>query len=108
MTDSWIKVADAGKVAGGRPLPVYPLGLGLLLMRGADDAVYAIANRCPHMACPLEAGVLDGYVLTCPCHDWRFDVRTGAFLDAPEITVPTYRVRLDDGAVYVDLEEAAT
>ena len=106
MTDSWIEVADVGKLADGRPLPVYPMGLGLLLVRGADEAVYAIANRCAHMACPLEAGHLDGYVLTCPCHDWRFDVRTGAFLDAPEIIVPTYRVRLDGGTVYVDLGEA--
>jgi len=106
VTDSWIKVADAGKLADGRPLPVYPLGLGLLLVRVDDAAVYAIANRCAHMACPLEAGDLDGYVLTCPCHDWRFDVRTGAFVDAPEIAVPTYRVRLEDDAVYVDVREA--
>jgi len=106
VTDTWIKVADAGRLAIGRPLPVYPNGLGLLLVRTADDAVYAIANRCAHMACPLEAGDQQDHVLTCPCHDWRFDVRTGAFVDAPEIAVPTYPVRLDDGAVYVDLMEA--
>ena len=107
MTDTWIKAADAGKLAADRPLPVYPRGLGLLLVR-AGDAVYAIANRCAHMGCPFEAGDLDGYVITCPCHDWRFDVRTGAMIEAPEITVPTYPVRLDDGAVYVDLREALT
>ena len=107
MTDAWIKVADTAKLDDSRPLPTYPKGLGLLLVR-ADDAVYAIANRCPHMACPLEAGDLDGHILACPCHDWRFDVRTGVFVDAPEITVPTYPVRIEDGAVYVDLGEALT
>jgi len=29
-------------------------------------------------------------VITCPCHDWRFDVRTGEFLDAPEVRLAVY------------------
>ena len=33
---------------------------------------------------------------------------TGAFVDAPEIAIPTYPVRVDDGAVLVDLAEALT
>ena len=105
MTDTWIKVAESGRLAAGRPLPVYPQGLALLLVR-VDDVVYAIANRCAHMACPLEAGPLDGHLLTCPCHDWRFDVRTGVSADAPEIFIATYPARTNDGVIYVDLAEA--
>jgi 3-phenylpropionate/trans-cinnamate dioxygenase ferredoxin subunit len=55
------------------------------------------------MACPLEAGACDGFVITCPCHDWRFDVRTGAFVEAPEISIPTYPVRVAGGEVFVEL-----
>ena len=100
MTDTWIKVASEGAVPERGVLPVYPLGLGLLLVK-AGGAVYAIANRCAHMACPLESGARDGFVITCPCHDWRFDVRTGAFVEAPEITIPTYPVRVEGGEVFV-------
>ena len=102
MPDSWVKVADEGALADGRALPVYPRGLGLLLVK-AGGAVYAIANRCAHMGCPLEAGACDEFIVTCPCHDWRFDVRSGAFVTAPEITIPTYPVRVTSGEVFVQL-----
>jgi 3-phenylpropionate/trans-cinnamate dioxygenase ferredoxin subunit len=102
LADSWIKVADEGAVPDGGTLPVYPRGLGLLLVK-AGESIYAVANRCAHMACPLEAGAYDSFVITCPCHDWRFDVRTGAFVEAPEISIPTYRVRVADGEVFVEL-----
>jgi 3-phenylpropionate/trans-cinnamate dioxygenase ferredoxin subunit len=42
------------------------------------------------MACPLLLGTLDGHTLTCACHDWRFDIRTGRFLSAPELGLATY------------------
>jgi 3-phenylpropionate/trans-cinnamate dioxygenase ferredoxin subunit len=102
VTDTWIKVADEGAVPDGRVLPVYPRGLGLLLVK-ADGAIYAVVNRCAHMACPLEAGAYDSFVITCPCHDWRFDVRTGALVEAPEISIATYPVRVAGGEVFVEL-----
>jgi 3-phenylpropionate/trans-cinnamate dioxygenase ferredoxin subunit len=83
-------------------LAVYPRGVAVLLVPRGDELL-AIANRCVHMACPLEAGRLDGDAITCPCHDWRFDVRTGQFLDAPELRIPTYAVRLDGEDVLVEL-----
>ena len=102
----WIKVADESKLTEGATLPAYPRGVGVLLAK-VDGVPYAITNRCAHMACSLEAGALDAFVLTCPCHDWRFDVRSGAFVDAPEIRVATYPVRIDDGDVLVDLDGGA-
>lgn len=102
MTDTWIKVADEGAVPDGGVMAVYPRGLGVLLVK-AGGALYAIANRCAHMACPLEAGACDAFLITCPCHDWRFDVRTGAFVEAPEISIPTYPVRVAGGEVFVEL-----
>jgi 3-phenylpropionate/trans-cinnamate dioxygenase ferredoxin subunit len=102
VADSWIKVADEGALPDGRPLAAYPRGLGLLLVKIGGD-IYAIANRCAHMACPLEGGACEAFIITCPCHDWRFDVRTGAFVEAPEISIPTYPVRVTDGEVFVEL-----
>lgn len=102
MPDSWVKVADEGALADGRALPVYPRGLGLLLVK-AGGGIYAVANRCAHMGCPLEAGACDAFIITCPCHDWGFDVRSGAFVTAPEITIPTYPVRVTSGEVFVQL-----
>jgi len=86
----------------GRPSAVFPLGLPVLLIRlGAE--VFALENRCAHMGCPLTAGKLDGYILRCPCHDWRFDVRDGRFIDAPELAVRTYPTGIKDGRIFVRL-----
>ncbi len=102
---SWVATVDDAKVREGVPVAVYPKGLAVLVIR-CDGELFAIANKCAHMACPLEAGALDGYTITCPCHDWRFDIRDGEFLDAPELKVPTYAVKVEDGKVLVRVEEA--
>jgi nitrite reductase/ring-hydroxylating ferredoxin subunit len=106
VADPWIPVTDDAKVKEGVPLAVYPRGLNVLLVR-VDGAVHAIANRCAHMACPLEGGRLEGHVLTCPCHDWGFDVRSGAFVAAEEITIATYPTRVVDDKLEIDLGGAA-
>ena len=80
----------------------YPLGVNVLLAR-VGGVVYAVSGKCAHMACPLFTGKLDGYTITCPCHDWRFDVRSGRFLDAPELGLTVYPTKTDTGKVFVSL-----
>lgn len=99
----WVSTIDAGKVHEGACVPVYPKGLSVLVVR-VDGDLYAVANKCAHMACPLEGGQLEGGVITCPCHDWRFDVRTGRFLDAPELGIDTFATRIEDGKVLIQLK----
>ena len=51
---------------------------------------------------PTTAELAAG-VITCPCHDWRFDVRTGEFLDAPEVRLAVYPVRSENGKLFINL-----
>jgi nitrite reductase/ring-hydroxylating ferredoxin subunit len=101
----WVPTIDDGKVRDGTYLPVYPKGVAVLLVRTGGE-VFAVANKCAHMACPLEGGSLEGGVLTCPCHDWRFDVRSGRFLDAPELGIGTFATKVENGKILVQLEGA--
>jgi nitrite reductase/ring-hydroxylating ferredoxin subunit len=100
----WVEVADDEKVADGDYLAVYPKGVAVLLMR-IDGALHAVANKCAHMACPLEGGRIDGHVITCPCHDWSFSVRTGAFTEAAEIAIRVYPVTTVEDKILVGFEE---
>ena len=106
MASSWTVVADDAKVKEGVPLAVYPLGITILLVR-VEGTVHAIANKCAHMACPLEGGRLEGHIITCPCHDWSFDVRDGAFTQAREIAVATYPAKVEGDKVLLDLGASA-
>ena len=98
----WTYALDDNALPEGQMVPVYPLGVNVLLVRfGAT--VYAVSGKCAHMACPLFMGRLEGYTIVCPCHDWRFDVRTGKFLDAPELGLTVYPTRIEAGKLFVRL-----
>jgi 3-phenylpropionate/trans-cinnamate dioxygenase ferredoxin subunit len=102
MSDNWTYALDDTALPEGQMAPAYPLGVNVLLARVAG-AVYAVAGKCVHMGCPLFMGGLKGHTVTCPCHDWRFDVRTGKFLDAPELGLAVYPTKSDVGKVFVKI-----
>lgn len=67
-----------------------------------DDALYAIDQACTHEDGPLgEADKVEGTVITCPYHDWKFDLRDGSCLSDPDRPVPTFPVRERDGFIWI-------
>jgi len=96
----WTQVLDDIALLEGRMAPVYPLGVNVVLAR-VGGAVYAVSGTCAHMACPLFMGRLEGYTIVCSCHDWR--VRTGRFLNAPELGLTVYPTKLEAGKLFVSL-----
>jgi nitrite reductase/ring-hydroxylating ferredoxin subunit len=99
---AWMYLMDESALPEGGMAPAYPLGVNILVAR-TGGVVYALSGKCAHMACPLFTGTLEGYTLICPCHDWKFDVRTGRMLDAPELGIAAYPVKSEMGRLYVDL-----
>ena len=99
---NWTYVLEDSSLPEGQMTAAYPLGVNVVLAR-VSGKIYAISGKCAHMACPLFTGKLEGYNVTCPCHDWRFDVRTGAFLDAPELRLPVYPTRSEAGRLSIQL-----
>jgi len=102
VAHNWIQVLDDIALPEGRMAPVYPLGVNVVLTR-VGGVVYAVSGTCAHMACPLFMGRLEGYTIVCSCHDWRFDVRTGRFLNAPELGLTVYPTKLEGGRLFVSL-----
>ena len=70
--EGWYVVAKATDI-GRAPVPVRAAGREMVLFRGAEDRVHAIAPYCPHMGANLAGGrVVDGQI-ECPFHGWRLD-----------------------------------
>jgi ferredoxin-thioredoxin reductase catalytic chain len=65
-----------------------------------DGAFHALSNVCRHAFAPLSEGWVDGHVVMCPWHGWRYDVRDGT-TDHPDADVRTYPVVVRDGEVLV-------
>jgi nitrite reductase/ring-hydroxylating ferredoxin subunit len=96
----WVFAIDENELKEDSMRIVFPKGIPILLLKKAGR-IHAVSNKCAHMTCELGSGDLDGYTIKCPCHEWRFDIRTGKFLDAGEIKIPTYESKLLDGKVLV-------
>ena len=70
------------------------------------DGIFAIDNLCPHRGASLHEGFISGAVVTCPWHQWQFDVKTGACLSIPGARVKSYPVKVEGGDVWVAAEGA--
>mgnify|MGYP001563145358 CR=1 FL=1 len=70
-----------------------------------EGQYYAINDACPHAGASLSAGYLDGCVVSCPLHAWRFDVRDGTWVDNPCIATDAYPVTIQDGDLFIEFKE---
>lgn len=91
-----------------------------------DGEFYAVLNRCPHLGGPLCHGQLVNKVsspapgivnldrsqtlLTCPYHNWEFDIRTGqSYVDPDNLNARPFPVEVEAGKeVRTDLEAGTT
>ena len=65
---------------------------------------YAIDDLCTHDGGSLDQGELFDEEIECPRHGARFDVRSGRALTLPAVyPVQTYPVRVEDGAIQVEV-----
>ena len=79
-------------------------GRRLCLVR-TSDGVFALDHACPHEGYGLTQGVLDGNLLTCAWHNWKFRVDDGACVLGEE-DVRTHPVAVAaDGSLHVTVAE---
>ena len=101
--DSLVHVASVADVREAGPTVVTVDGRSVGLFY-EDGTVHALDNRCPHMGFPLHRGTVDDGVLTCHWHHARFELDCGDTFDLWADDVPTHRVEVRDGEVWIDPE----
>lgn len=103
MSD-WIDIGPLEAIAP-RGARVVKTAFGCVaVFRTAKDEVYALDNACPHKQGPLAEGIVHGAKVTCPLHNWVFDLETGQAQGADEGQVATYPARVEEGRVLLDVE----
>jgi nitrite reductase (NADH) small subunit len=95
-------VAQTADVPAGEGRVVDAEGRALALFN-VEGAFYAVDNACAHRGGPLGEGELDGTVVVCPWHAWRWDVKTGANVNNPAVTMTCFPALVDGGRVFVEL-----
>jgi len=75
-----------------------------IVIFNVNGELFAIGEKCSHRHGPLGEGELDGFVVTCPWHGARFDIRTGKALSLPAVkNVDSYPVRISDGMIEIGI-----
>ena len=97
-----VRLAAVGDVPAGEGRVVEAQGKELALFN-VEGAYYVIENACVHRGGPLGEGDLEGRLVTCPWHAWRWDVTTGANANNPAVKMPCFPVVVEQGAIFVDL-----
>jgi cell fate regulator YaaT (PSP1 superfamily)/nitrite reductase/ring-hydroxylating ferredoxin subunit len=87
----WIYLAKKAEVELGRGI-VADLGGPKVAVFNVDGLFHVISNECGHQGGPLGEGKLEGFSVTCPWHQWKFDVTTGGCLSVSGSSVRKYEV----------------
>lgn len=88
MSADELRVGESTRIAGD--------GRELFVHRTADDyRVYD--SRCPHQVTNIPHLALQGHTLTCPKHEWQFDIRTGQCTAKGDAPLRRWESRVLDG-----------
>jgi nitrite reductase/ring-hydroxylating ferredoxin subunit len=96
-------VAACSEIPSGSAKVVVAWGRVLALFH-VEGEFFAVDNSCPHRGGPLAEGVIQGTVVTCPWHGWKFDVRTGESPLNPVHKVRCLRIERQDDDLFVVLD----
>jgi nitrite reductase/ring-hydroxylating ferredoxin subunit len=102
--DNFVSSIKESELKEGKMKGVRIKGKTILLVRQGGE-VFGMSNLCPHMSCSFENGILRDYLVMCPCHGWKFDVRNGQYIDNPQTVVQTYRCKIEAGKISVKIEK---
>ncbi|MGD6851055.1 MAG: Rieske (2Fe-2S) protein [Candidatus Bathyarchaeia archaeon] len=102
--DGFIKNIKDSELAEGAMHATHIRGNQILLAKVGGE-VYGVSNRCPHMGCQLQGGTLNDYIVMCPCHGWKFDVRNGQYTENHLTALTTFKCKVEDGHVWVEIKK---
>ncbi len=99
--NSLVRLASVSELGGRGPFALSARGVDVVVVR-SGDGWRAFAGRCPHQGALLGEGELEGDVLVCRNHRWRFSINSGRREGGPEC-LASCPVAERDGGVFVDV-----
>jgi len=95
-----VRVASVGDIPAGQGR-AYAVEDRMIAVFFDGENYHAIDDFCPHMGASLSGGYLEGDVVTCPWHAWRFRVTDGTWCDNPRLKVDNFHVEQEGNDLFV-------
>ena len=98
----FVEVASLDQLPPGTGTTATVAGKQIALFN-VEGKVYAMDDACLHQGLSLGSSKLEGRVVTCRGHGWRYNVTTGNTLHV-HYGVATYPVKVVDGKILVAVD----
>ncbi len=102
MTE-WINVGRNEEFSVG--LHNVRIGEKNIVLAVLEGELFAFTPFCPHALGPMHLSEVQGTIIACPLHGWRFDLRDNGREIHGFRPLAMYDVRVDHGAISVALRE---
>lgn len=109
--DYWYAVETDANLKRGQINEVKFWGQSIALYRGYDGVVRAVENRCAHRQLALTEGIVEGPLIACQYHGWKYDgcgrcVTIDHELGKnrkrmPKIQIASYPVKIRYGLIWI-------
>ena len=96
------KAAEVGDIKPGESKIVDIEG-EIISIFNIEGEYFATSNTCPHKGGPLGEGILEGDVVTCPWHGWKFNVKTGVSPVLPSVKVSCFQIKVEGRDIMVEI-----
>lgn len=98
----FVTVAKTTDIKPGMGIAVEAAGKTVAVFN-VDGAFHVIDNTCIHRGGPLGEGELEGDIVACPWHGWKFNVKTGVCVANPAAKVVCYESTVEGDEIKVRL-----
>jgi nitrite reductase (NADH) small subunit len=108
-SERWVEVGRLNDIPrrGARRVTRPGAATPIAVFRTADDQVFALVDRCPHLAGPLSEGIVQGAAVACPLHGWVISLKDGQAEAPDEGCTNTIALKLVEDRIFMPLPPRA-
>ena len=103
-TSSWQYATKLSEIPEGGVRALELTGEKVILSR-RGGIVTCFQNACAHLGMAIHDGEIEDGIITCPYHQFRYDLATGECLTAPTVQLQAHAVRIVGNRVEVSLSK---
>jgi nitrite reductase (NADH) small subunit len=99
----WFKVCKADELSAGKARSISLYGRPFAVFN-VDGELFGIDGACRHAKANLAYGKLEGEIVECFMHGWRYNVKTGECLTHDYGRVKQHPVKIEADSIWIGVD----
>lgn len=79
----------------------FDYGVRSCFVQKKGDSIKVFDSRCPHQVTNIPMLSLEGTILTCPKHDWKFNIESGECIEKGNRPLNDVQFKIENDRLYV-------